>query len=211
MKVVIFGASGGTGRELVVQALEAGHQVTVFVRDPSSAPQRDRVRVVQGDVLQASVVAAAIEGQEAVLSALGARHLKESDLLDRAITHILAGMQAHGVLRLIVLGAAGALHDANRRQGPGRKLFFWLLKNTLLKHPMADSAAQERRIEASNVEYTVIHPPRLLDTPRTGRYRVEADGLPLNGYQISRADVAEFMIRQLTDRTFVRGGPYIAY
>jgi putative NADH-flavin reductase len=210
MKIVIFGASGGTGQELVTQALAAGHEVSAFVRSPGSLPPRDGLRVIQGDALDRDAVVAAIAGQDAVLSALGARTLGKSDLLERAITYILEGMHAHGVRRLIVLGAAGALHDANRRQTLGRRIFFRIFASTMLRYPMADSAAQERRIESSDVEYTVVHPPRLLDTPRTGQYRVETDGLPPGGFQISRGDVAEFMLKQLTDRTYVRGGPYLA-
>ncbi len=211
MRVLIFGASGGTGRELTTQALAAGHSVTVFVRDPATAPEPDRVQVVQGDVLDAASVAASLAGQDAVLSALGARSLAKSDLLERAITNILAGMKAQGVRRLIVLGASGALHDPNRYQSLTRKMLFAVLKNTMLKYPMRDSAAQERLIEASDVEYTVVHPPRLLDTPFTGKYRVQVDGLPPNSGEIARADVADFMVKQLVDRTFVHGGPYIAY
>jgi putative NADH-flavin reductase len=211
MKVVIFGASGGTGRELVVQALAAGHEVSTFARRLDSVPQAAGLHVFQGDVLDREAVAIAIAGQDAVLSALGARTLGKSDLLERAITHILEGMHTFGVRRLIVLGAAGALHEANHRQTLLRRISFRLFASTMLRYPLADSAAQERRIENSDVEYTVVHPPRLLDTPRTSQYRVETEGLPPGGFQISRADVAEFMLKQLTDSTYLRGGPYVAY
>jgi putative NADH-flavin reductase len=211
MKIVIFGASGGTGQELVKQALAQGHEVTAFVRDPAKCPERERVRVVQGDVLDASAVATAIEGQEAVLSALGSRTLGKSDLLARASANILAGMHAYGVRRLIVLGAAGALRSSLKHQGMGRKMFFWLISHTMLKEPLADSAAQQKLIEASDVEYTIVLPPRLLDTPATGKYQVQTDGLPRSSFQIARADVAAFMLKQLQDRSFVRAAPYIAY
>jgi putative NADH-flavin reductase len=211
MKVVIFGASGGTGRELVRQALEKGHQVTAFVRDPARCPERERVRMVQGDVLDASDVAVAIAGQDAVLSALGSRTLGKSDLLARASANILNGMRAHGVRRLIVLGAAGALRSSLKYQGEGRKLFFWLISHTMLKEPLADSAAQQKLIEASDVDYTIVLPPRLLDTPASGKYRVLPDGLPRGSFQIARADVAGFMLKQLQDHSFVRATPYVAY
>lgn len=212
MKLVVFGASGGTGRALVSQALAAGHTVTAFVRNPESLAPADGLRIAVGDAGDAAAVAGAIAGQDAVLSALGARTLGKSDLLERASAHIVAGMEAHGVRRLIVLGAAGALHDARKHNpGLGNRLFFALIRNTFLKNAFADSAAQERRIEASALDYTIVHPPRLLDTPGVGTWRTEPDGLPPGGRQIAREDVARFMLAQLDDPRFVRGGPYIAY
>ena len=211
MKIVVFGATGGTGQELVKQGLALGHTVTAFVRDPDRCPEAERVRIVVGDVLDASAVSKAIAGQDAVLSALGGRTLGKSDLLARAATNIIRGMHAQGVRRLIVLGAAGALRSSLKYQGTGRKIFFWLISHTMLKEPLADSAAQQRIIEADDVDYTIVLPPRLLDTPATGKYQVLPDGLPKDSFQISRADVAAFMLKQLEDRTYIRATPYIAY
>ena len=212
MNVIVFGASGGTGRELVKQLLAAGHAVTAFVRNVESIPLAPRLTIMQGDVLGAPEVASAIAAgpHDAVMTALGSRSLAEGDLLDRSSANIIAGMKAAGVRRLVVLGAAGALHDSGKYATAARRLFFKVLKGTLLKNPLQDSAAQERRVEASDLEYTVVHPPRLHDGPRTGRYRVMADGLPPAGDRIARADVADFMVKQLTDAQFVRRGPYIA-
>ncbi len=210
MKIVVFGASGGTGLELVRQGRARGHEITAFVRNPATFDERDEVRVVQGDVTDADAVTSAIEGQDAVLSALGARDLKTDDLLERASANIMAGMRAHDVKRLIVLGASGALRDASKHQTRLRKVLFWVLRNGLLKHPMRDSAAQQRAIEASDTEYTVVLPPRLTHGPRTGRYRVAMDGLPPRGSSIARADVADFMLSALADGTYLREAPYIA-
>ena len=185
MNVVVFGANGGTGKALVDGALAKGYAVTAFVRDPSSLHARDGLRIVQGDALDAAAVRA-------------------------ASANIIAGMDEHGVKRLIVLGAAGALHDPTVHQSAQRKIFFTLIKNTLLKNPLADSGKQERRIEASDLDYTVVHPPRLLDDPAAGKYRVDPDGLPVNSDSIPRADVADFMLRCLADNIYVRQGPYIS-
>src|SRR5579859_784353 len=105
MRIVIFGASGGTGRELVRQGVERGHEVTAFVRNPHALPRaQGNVRTIVGDALDPRAVATAIEGQEAVLSALGPRTLAKDPLLPESMWHILASMKSQSVPRLIVLG-----------------------------------------------------------------------------------------------------------
>lgn len=212
MKLVIFGASGGTGQHLVQQALAQGHTVTAFARRPDSilAAPSPGLTVVQGDVHDAPAVSAAIAGQDAVLSGLGARNLGKSDVLEVGVRNILAGMAAHGVRRIIVLGASGVASDAAQHQGAGTRLLLKLISATILKEPFRSQREQERQLEASAMDYTVVRPPRLLNGPFTGRYRVQEDGLPSHGATINRADVADFMLRQLTDGTWIRKGPYVA-
>lgn len=209
MKIIVFGASGGTGQEIVKQALAQGHSVTAFVRNPGSLREESGLRVLQGDVFNPVEVADAIVGHQAVLSALGPRTLKKTDLLARAIPNILAGMRRHYVSRLIVLGAAGVQPDYGKYQNALTRIIYWMAKQTMLRHPFADQAAQERLLAASEIDYTIVRPPRLMDTPFTGKYRVVPDALPSGSTQISRADVADFMLMQLTDPRFHRQGPYI--
>jgi putative NADH-flavin reductase len=212
MKLVIFGASGGTGQHLVQQALAEGHGVTAFVRRPGSvlAASSPGLTIVEGDVYNPSAVSSVIAGQHAVLSALGARSLGKSDLLEVAVRNIVAGMAACGVQRIIVLGASGASADAAKHQGPGTRLILKLLESTVLREPFRSQREQERLLEASSTDYTIVRPPRLLNGPAEGRYRVQEDGLPPGGVTIDRADVADFMLRQLTDKTWIRKGPYVA-
>jgi putative NADH-flavin reductase len=210
MKIVIFGASGATGKELVRQARDRGHVVTAFFRDPNTAPAIDGVRVVQGDARAAAAVGAAIEGQDAVVAALGSRSLGKSDLLQQSSFNIIAAMERHQVQRLIVLGAAGALHDAAKHQGVLGRAFLRFLMSTLLRNVSRDQAAQEKQIEASGLHYTIVRPPFLTNGPASGRYRVVLDGLPAKWRPISRRDVAAFMIGQLDDGSFVRKGAYLA-
>lgn len=212
MKLVIFGASGGTGQHLVQQALAQGHTVTAFARRPESilAAPSPGLTVVQGDVHDAAAVSAVIAGREAVLSGLGARNLGKSDVLEVGVRNILDGMAAHGVRRIIVLGASGAAAGADQHLGAGTRLFLKLISATVLKEPFRSQREQERRLEASPMDYTVVRPPRLLNGPFTGRYRVREDGLPPGGVTINRADVADFMLRQLTDAAWIRKGPYVA-
>jgi putative NADH-flavin reductase len=209
MKIIVFGASGNTGKEIVKQALARGHSVTAFVRNPDSLREEYGLRVLQGDVLNPAEVADAIVGHQAVLSALGARTLKKTGILARAIPNILAGMQRHYVTRLIVLGAAGAQRDYGKYQNALTRIVYGVAKRTVLRHPFADQAAQERLLAASEIDYTIVRPSRLMDTPFTGKYRVLPDAMPSGSLRISRADVADFMLIQLTDPRFHRQGPFI--
>jgi putative NADH-flavin reductase len=209
MKIIVFGATGGTGKLIVTQALAKGHSVTAFVRTPEGLPQDPHLRVIQGDVFDFGAVVDAVRGHRAVLSALGARTRKKEDVLARAMPHILEGMRQEYVNRLIVLGAAGAHKDYGRYQNALTTLVLWTAKKTALKHPFIDQAAQERLIAASDVDYTIVRAPRLMDGPFTGKYRVLPDALPPGALRINRADVADFMLQQLTDPRFHRQGPYI--
>jgi putative NADH-flavin reductase len=212
MKVIVFGASGGTGQHLVQQALAARHTVTAFARRPESvlAAPAPGLTVVQGEIHDGAAVSAAIAGQDAVLSALGSRTLGRSDVLEVGVRNILAGMASHRVGRIIVLGAAGASEDATRHQGVVTRSLLKFVTVTLLREPFRSQREQESLLAASPTEYTIVRPPRLLDRPAIGRYRVQEDGLPPGGTTITRADVADFMIRQVTDLTWVRKGPYLA-
>jgi putative NADH-flavin reductase len=210
MKIVVFGATGGTGKEILTQAVAQGHTVTAFARDPEAVPKDPNIRVFQGDIFDPEAVAEAIAGHRAVLSALGARTLKKAPVLSRAMPAILNGMHRHYVSRLIVLGAAGASPGHGKYQSALSNIGFWLVKHTMLKNPFADQAAQERLLAQSDIDYTIVRPPRLTEGPFTGTYRVLPDARPSGGLRISRADVAHFMLLQLTDPRFHRLGPYIA-
>jgi putative NADH-flavin reductase len=151
----------------------------------------------------------AVRGHRAVLSALGARTRKKADVLADAIPNILEAMRQEYVNRLIVLGAAGAHSDYGKYQNKLTTLALWIAKKTALKHPFVDQVAQERLLAASDVDYTIVRAPRLMDGPFTGSYRVLPDALPPGALRVNRADVADFMLQQLTDPRFHRQGPYI--
>jgi putative NADH-flavin reductase len=210
MKIIIFGASGSIGRLLVAGAVERGHAVTAFVRGGQSLEPREGVRIVEGDLFDPQSVGDAIDGHRAVFSALGARTLKADPVLSRAIPLIINGMHFHMVDRLITVGAAGALYPAGKYQPPIASILFAIARSTLLRHPMADQRAQERLLAASDLDYTIVRPPRLTAGPPTGKYRVLPDAVPSSSRRISRADVADFMLQQLTDPRFHRRGVYLA-
>jgi putative NADH-flavin reductase len=204
MKICIFGATGPTGRELVAQALEHGHAVTAFARRPAML----NVPAIQGDATRDyEAVAQAVSGQDAVLSALGigARFTPDAFML-RSVRNIERAMLAQGVQRLIVMSAFGV--GETRRDAP---LVPRLMYCTLLSAVFADKLAAESELRATQLEWTLAYPVLLTNGPRTGRYRagerLELAGLPT----ISRADVAHFMVGEVSRREFVRKGVVLAY
>lgn len=211
MKIAVFGASGGTGQELLQQGVALGHEVTAFVRDPKSVIGGERLRVVVGDARDAQAVALAVAGQEAVVSALGARTLGDETLLPESMTHILAAMRQHGVRRLIVLGASGVWPGADARLSRGSQLFLRVIRATVLKKPFQSQRKMQEMIRVSDTEWTVVQPPRLLNRPGRGTWRVDGEALPTNGTTIARADVAAFMLQQLTSAEWARKSPFVAW
>jgi putative NADH-flavin reductase len=206
MKIIIFGATGGTGRELVTQALDRGHEVTAFVRDP------DRLgvpgpEVVRGDVLDQFAVERALAGQEAVLVAIGAG-AGRTTLREEGTRNIVAGMRATGVKRLICLSSLG-VGDSRANLS-----FFtrYIVVGVFLRHAFADHERQEAVVRETSLDWTIVRPPHLKDGPRTGEY---LHGFPpvktrIEG-RISRADVADFMLDQLEDDTYLRQTPGVSY
>ncbi len=203
MNLAIFGATGGTGRHLLDQALAAGHHVTALVRTPAALPvTHERLRVLQGDVRDRDQAAAAIAGQDAVVSALGPHERGPVSLCTDAIANILAAMADHGVRRLIALSAYGAAdsHDGN----PYNRLL-WLMQG----EKMRDKERMEALIRRSGVDWTILRPPALSNGPRTGRYRL-GTGLRMRvTSKISRADLADGLLQQIGDATYVRQTPAI--
>lgn len=204
----MLGATGGTGRALLEQAVAAGFDITVLVRNPDKLPDCARtVRVVTGDLLKDSAVLdAAVPGCDAVVSALGVGpSLRSGHLMTRSAPAIVAAMQRHSVRRLIVTSAFGV--GVTRRDTP---LLPRLFIATLLRDLYADKEAGEQAILTSDLDWTIVYPVGLSNGPRTGRYRV-GERLSLTGFpHISRADVADFLLRQVEDRSYIRKGVLIA-
>lgn len=210
MKIVIFGATGGTGQQLMKQALAAGHELTAFARNPAKIVAKQGLKAIAGDALDPIGVGNAIAGQEAVISALGSRRLNDETLLPQSMTHILAGMKQHGVNRLIVLGAAGTMPQAQMRLSPAKQALFRFARATLLRKVFAAQTAMQTMVRASDTEWTIVEPPLLLNSPATGRVRVDGEALPENGMRIPRADLAMFMLSQLESAEWLRRDVYIA-
>lgn len=209
MRILIVGSTGGTGRELVTQALERGHSVTAFARDPARLPVRhERLTVARGDVLDPEAVAAAIAGQDAVVCALGhKRWLGPSRILSRGTENVLAAMERHGVRRFVCETSLG-VGDSWWRLGLYYTLF---VIPVILPFYYWDKHRQERAIRASRLDWTIVRPGVLTNGPRRGRFRHGPTvGHPLWTVRISRADTASFLLDHLDDDTSLRATVAIA-
>jgi putative NADH-flavin reductase len=189
MNVLVFGATGGTGREIVARARADGHEVTAFTRATHGDVTTDRDAVAQ-----------AIRGQDAVISALGrGNSFRSEQLMSRSMNAILPAMAREGVRRLIVMSSFG-VGDTYDDAPFLAKIFFRLL----LRHIFADKAIADDFVRQSDLDWTLVYPGLLNDRPHTGQYRagerLEIRGTP----KICRADVADFIVRQLTDPTWIR-------
>lgn len=209
MKLAIFGASGRTGKPLVEQALAQGHEVRALVRDPAKLPlQHERLLLISGDAMNAADVAGTIEGTDAVLSALGQTKGSPKDLQTVATRHMVAAMKAHGVARVISLTGAG-VRDPNDQPKLVDRVFGLLLA-VAARDVLRDANAHAEVLRGSGLAYTLVRGPRLTEGPRTGVYKVGYVGKD-SGTQVSRADIADFMLRQLTDDAWVYKAPMVSY
>ena len=206
MQLLIFGATGGTGQQLVTQALAQGHTVTVFVRHPEAVTtQHANLRMVLGDIIDAVAVAGAVAGHEVVLSALGTRG--GPAVLPEGTRNILDAMQQADIRRSLWVSSFGA--------GDSLKQMGWLSQTLivkgLLRQAIQEKNAQEQIILASDGDWIIVRPGGLTDGPLTGAYRVTGPGDKVGRPSIARADVADFMLKNLTDDRYVRKAVGLTY
>jgi putative NADH-flavin reductase len=206
-RLFILGATGGIGREVVGQALERHNRVTAFVRTPEKlGPPRGGLTVIQGNVLDAEAVAAALAGHDAVLSAMGAPGPGRNTITSESARATVAAMKSAGVRRLLIVGVAALFDDVGFL---GR-----VLRNTLLRNIADDSAEMERIVKGSQLDWTIVRPPRLTNGSRTQRYGIADDRLPDGAggvATISRADVADFLLNEVERPAHLRRVVGIAY
>jgi putative NADH-flavin reductase len=210
LKIAIFGATGKVGRHLLGQALERGGEVTVLARDASklSTSRHERLKVVQGDVLVPNDVEQAVEGTDAILSALGHASTSPRDVLTEGTKNIVAAMSKHGVRRLVSLTGAGVRDPRDEPKLVDRAIG-WLLK-LLQRDLLEDSMEQAQVIRESGLGWVIVRAPVLNEGEKRREYRVGYVGKE-SGTRLSRADVADFMLEQTTDDTFLHQAPVISY
>lgn len=213
MNIALFGASGATGKLLTERCLAAGHTVSALVRTPDKFVFKDKVRIVQGSAFDSAAITETLAGADAVLSALGAKSpFRNENILPRAIPLIVKSMSEQGVRRIIALGSAGALPTSLSKQPAYRR---WIVQNIVykvfLKYPVLEQISQYQTLSTSNLNWTMVMPPMLLNAPARGTYRIDGEVLPPNGSRISRSDVAHFMMQQLTTTQWLRKGVYITW
>lgn len=209
MKLLIIGATGGTGKQLVQQALDQNHDVTVLVRDPARMQIRhQRLRIVLGDILDPASVDAVVAGQNAVLSSLGTRRwFSPTTLFSVSTKSLLRAMDRHGVRRLICITGVGVRETL----GHGGFLYDKFFLPLFTKRIYEDKDRLEEIIRSSELEWIIVRPGLLTNGPAKGNYRVLTDLTGVTIGRISRADVAAFMLAQLTSDRYLRQTPVLTY
>jgi putative NADH-flavin reductase len=201
MKLAVLGATGGTGLEIVRQAIEHGHSVTAFVRSPERLkPFGNRITVKQGDLLNSAELAKAISGHDAILSGFGPRvpmAKADASLLRNFATVLTTAMHNAGVRRAVIVSTAFLFRDSIL---PPTYLFGRLL----FPGVVIDASAMERILMESGLDWTIVRPPQLTDKQFTGRYRVRIGHLPGFGFKISRADVAHSFLKTVEDPASIK-------
>jgi putative NADH-flavin reductase len=200
MKLVVLGATGGTGLEIVRQAIQHGHAVTAFVRSPERLKAfRGKITIRQGDLLNSAELEKVIQGHDVVVSGFGPRvpiAKADANLLQQFGVALTRAMLNTGVRRVVVESVAFLFKDSIVPPT-------YLLGRLFFPGVVADSSAMERVFQASGLDWTIVRPPQLTDKPYTGHYRVRESRLPWFGFKISRADVADFMVKAVDDRSSI--------
>jgi len=209
VNLLIVGATGGTGMQLVSQALERGHRVTALVRKERPMEPRPGLITVLGNVLEPSSLERAVRGQDAVLSALGHKQwFRPTRILSEGTRNLIEAMRRHGVRRFVCETALG-ISDAWWQLGLYYTLF---VRPFILPLYFWDKTRQEAIIRASDLDWTIVRPGVLTNGPKRGHYRHGPRvGHWLWTVRISRADVAAFMLDQLTDSRYFRASVGLAY
>jgi len=209
MKIVVFGASRGVGLQVVKQGLEVGYTITAFVRSPEKFEIRhENLIVFKGNSMDASAVENAITGQAAVISALGPTSPPIPHMMEISAKNIVAGMKKHGVSRLISTTGAGVRQPEDKPKLVDH--FIGFLLNLMAKDVVLDSAENVKVIQASDLEWTVVRFPRLMDGQHTGNYRVGFVSKD-SGTQLSRADGADFILKELAEKKWLNKLPLVSY
>jgi putative NADH-flavin reductase len=201
VKILIFGPTGGTGAQLLSQALKAGHDVSLIVRDPSRIPVSEHAQatIITGDVLEPEMWRAAVSGHDAVLSCLGSRDRRHpTTVYSQGTTNIIEAMRDGGVRRLVCLSSAGL--DIPPDTPLPQRLVTRLLIQRLYRHGYADMTSMERIVKASSIDWTIIRPPMLTNGPLTEPYRSAADHHLSNPRAISRTALAHYMLTHIEDQ-----------
>ncbi len=216
MKLAIFGATGKTGRHLVQQGLAKGHEIAVLVRDPAKLGlENPKLRVVKGDALSdTAAVEQTVSGAEAVLVALGAHSFKKpTSIVEEGTKAIIAAMRKTGARRLVVISTVGA-HETSQQAG----FVFHRIIRPLMRTfaPAAhhiifvDKERMEDAVRQTDLDWTLVRPPRLVEGPFTGKWRTLMPGEPgLSARSLSFADLAGYILQAAEDPKLVRTAPIV--
>ena len=209
MKLLIFGATGSVGRQVVKQALEQGHTVTAFARNPAKLDiQHAQLEFFQGDVLDLPAVEQAVREQDAVVCTLGSGQSLTGTVRSEGTRNIIQAMQQIGVRRFIcqtTLGTGDSWGSLN---------FYWkyIMFSLILRNVFADHERQEDYVRQSHLDWTIVRPGAFIEGERTGQYRHGFPGTDnTTQLKISRADVADFIMNQLSNQSYLHQTPSLSY
>lgn len=208
MKITIFGGTGRTGAYLVREALDKGFDVNVLARDPAKIMlTNSRLAIIKGDITDANAVASAIGGTGAVMSVLGPTDNKPTFAVSRGMENILVAMKSEKVSRLVMTAGAGV---GDPEDSPKfMNLFMNFLLKLMAKNVLADMSKAVEIVRSSDLDWTVVRLPMLTDDPKTGSVKVAYVGKGM-GARIARADIAPFILDQISNKTYIHKSPAIS-
>lgn len=209
-QIVVLGANGGIGNQVVVQALAAGYHVTAILRTPQNLTLRHSdLKIVQGDIMRAGTLDEHLRGKDIVISAIGKNSVKKTTLYSQGNKNLIEAMERTGVKRTFFISASGL--DVNPTHSLLVRLATKYILQTILHNMYADQRIMENIIKKSDIDWTIVRPPKLLDSAKTASYRISTNGFLDNGLSISRADVAHFIIHNLNNWAIINKTVEIAY
>jgi len=209
-RLLIIGANGGIGRQCVEAALAAGHHVTAILRNPANLPlTHPLLQIVKGDILDPTTFSSHLKRTDAVISAIGVKGTKPTTLYSRGNAIILQEMRKAGVKRAFFISASAI--EISPLLPFYVKLAAKYIVQKILRHMYADLRKMEAEIKESNTNWTIIRPPRLTNQAATGHYRYSINSFLPNCLKISRADVAHFIISNISNEATYKSTIEIAY
>lgn len=209
-KVVVLGANGGIGLQAVLAALKAGHTVTAILRTPTNLQiAHPNLQIVQGDVMKPEALDTYLENKDVIISAIGKNSLKKTTLYSQGNQNLMEAMKRVGTTRAFFISASGLV--VNPSHSLLMRLATKFILQTLLRNMYADLWRMEKIVKESAINWTIIRPPKLLDKPETGKYRIAIDAFLNKGFKISRADIAHFIVSNLTNEALFNKTVEVAY
>ena len=209
MKIAIIGASRGIGYQLLKLAVEERHEVTALLRNPDKLQiAYDNLHVIKGDILDPASVAAVTDDQGGICVCIGIPpSMKSVEVFSKGIENVLASINDNPEQKLIVITGIGA----GESKGHGGFLYDRVFNPLLLKEIYRDKDREEALIKESHANWLIVRPGFLTNGPRTGKYRVIDNLTGVTAGKISRADVADFMLKQLMEPTHFGKTPLLTY
>jgi uncharacterized protein YbjT (DUF2867 family) len=210
MKVVVFGSTGTIGKHLVEQALENGHEVLAFCRNKEkfNGLTHLNLKLVEGDVLHPEDINEAVRGQDAVIVALGSGKSRKSVVRSEGTKNIIVAMESNDISRLICQSTLGTGESNENLNFFWKRIMFgWFLKQVFLDHEL-----QEKHVRNSDLDWTIVRPSAFTDGEKTGVYEHGfGPNIKTLKLKISRADVADFILKQVIDHGYLRQSPGVSY